>query len=71
MTTTVSFEGKQYLLLKGASEYILGACDKIHYWDTDEIVNLNENIKQEISENIHGFAKQTLRTLCVGYKVLN
>lgn len=56
------------MLLKGASEYILNACEKIHYWDTDKIETLDAGVKKEIHANIKSMAKDTLRTLCMGYK---
>lgn len=55
-------------MIKGASEYILGSCNNIHYWDTDEVTTLGEDVKKEIEASILDFAKQTLRTLCMGYK---
>lgn len=68
MTTEAVLNGTSYLFVKGASEYILDSCDKIHYWDTDEVSNLTEDVKKEIKDNIHLFATKTLRTLCMGYK---
>ncbi len=57
MSTQIIYKGEQILLIKGASEYILAACDKIHYWDNDEVTNLSEAVKKEITTNIHDFAK--------------
>jgi magnesium-transporting ATPase (P-type) len=68
MTSEVVLDGKSYIFIKGASEYILDSCDRIHFWDTDEVTNLTEDIKKEIRDNIHLFATKTLRTLCMAYK---
>lgn len=68
MTSEVNYDGKSYIFIKGASEYILDSCDRIHFWDTDEVTSLTEDIKKEIRDNIHLFATKTLRTLCMGYK---
>jgi len=56
------------LLLKGASEIVLGCCSKIHYWEGDQVTDLSDSIKKDINVAIKGMAKKTLRTLCFGYK---
>jgi len=36
-------DGKGHvLLIKGASEIVLGCCSDIHYWDGDQVVPLSE-----------------------------
>lgn len=68
MTTQVLYRGENYLLIKGASEYILTSCSHIHYWDTNEIVPKDLNLEGVIKDAIHSMAKRTLRTLCLAYK---
>jgi len=38
MSTMVTYNGEKILLIKGASEYILGACENVHMWKDDQIV---------------------------------
>ena len=71
MSTQINYKGEDFLLIKGASEYILGSCSSIHYWDTDEIASMTEALKAEIKGAIHGMAKKTLRTLCLAYKKID
>ena len=53
--------------LKGASEIILGRCDK--YVNEDgRVVNLDDNKIEELKACIHSFADGALRTLCLAYK---
>lgn len=68
MTTMVDYNGEKILLIKGASEYILGSCDNLHVWATDQTVPMDGGLQEEIKEAIHGMAKDTLRTLCLAYK---
>jgi len=64
-----------YLLIKGASEIILDCCNKIHYWDQGDseadgaVKPLTPEVKTEIIHAIEGMARETLRTLCLAYKV--
>jgi magnesium-transporting ATPase (P-type) len=59
MTTQVKDlgDGKgSILLLKGASEIVMGCCDKFHNLDGDVITNLDEAKKTEIKAAIKGMA---------------
>ena len=71
MTTQVNYKGEKYLLIKGASEYILNSCKHIHFWHNDDIGPMNEGVKLEIKQAIHKMAKDTLRTLCIAYKTID
>jgi Ca2+ transporting ATPase len=71
MSTEINYKGEKILLIKGASEYIMGSCSHIHYWDTDEILPMTEDLKTQIKDAIHGMAKKTLRTLCLAYKKID
>lgn len=59
---------ESYLLLKGASEYIVKACKDCIYWDTDEIVEMNAELEKNIYNEINLMAQDTLRTICLAYK---
>ncbi|KAL8095357.1 putative calcium-transporting ATPase 11, plasma membrane-type [Apium graveolens] len=51
---------------KGASEIILGMCDKI-IDSNGETVDLSEELVQNITDVINGFACDALRTLCLAF----
>lgn len=42
--------------MKGASEYILKASDKIHFLKENRIENLNESGKKEVEDAINNMA---------------
>ncbi|XP_058217659.1 calcium-transporting ATPase 1-like [Rhododendron vialii] len=52
---------------KGASEIILGACDKVMDLN-GEVVLLNEVSTNHLKDTIELFANEALRTLCLAYK---
>ncbi|XP_004303081.1 PREDICTED: calcium-transporting ATPase 4, plasma membrane-type-like [Fragaria vesca subsp. vesca] len=52
---------------KGASEIVLGMCDKVVNTD-GEALPLSEEQRNKISDVINGFACEALRTLCVAFK---
>ncbi|KAF4361082.1 hypothetical protein F8388_016891 [Cannabis sativa] len=52
---------------KGASEIVLGVCDKV-LKSNGEVVSLSEEQRSNISNVINGFACEALRTLCLGFK---
>ncbi|XP_024182554.1 calcium-transporting ATPase 4, plasma membrane-type [Rosa chinensis] len=52
---------------KGASEIILGMCDKVVNTD-GEAMPLSEEQRKKISDVINGFACEALRTLCIAFK---
>ncbi len=45
------------LHMKGASEIILGFCNKILWWDTNEVVDLTPEIKAQVEASINTMAK--------------
>ncbi|XP_011091788.1 calcium-transporting ATPase 4, plasma membrane-type isoform X1 [Sesamum indicum] len=53
--------------LKGASEVILGLCDKIVGKDGDS-VPMSEEQRRHITNVINGFACEALRTICLAFK---
>ncbi len=70
MSTMVNTAKGSCLLIKGASEYILGACEKIQYWDDNTIKDMTPELVKEIKNNITIFARKTLRTLVLAFKYL-
>ncbi|RDX68387.1 putative calcium-transporting ATPase 11, plasma membrane-type, partial [Mucuna pruriens] len=52
---------------KGASEIVLKMCDEVVNAD-GEVVHLNEQQRNSITEVINGFASEALRTLCIAFK---
>lgn len=73
MSTTVKNQssGREIMLIKGASEMILAACNKVHYWDNDAVVNITEPIRANMQVAIEGMASDMLRTLTLAYKELD
>ncbi len=54
--------------MKGASEIILGFCSKIHFWETNEVVDLTPEIRANVEVAIKTMAKASLRTITCAYK---
>ncbi|GJU59752.1 calcium-transporting ATPase 1-like protein [Tanacetum coccineum] len=52
---------------KGASEIILGACDKVLN-ASGEVVPLDEKLNNQLKDTIEVLANEALRTLCLCYK---
>jgi Ca2+-transporting ATPase len=70
MSTVVKESSELILYCKGASEIVLGLCDRELNLKGEE-VNLTEDRKKEIMTNtIEAMAKAGLRTLAFGYKML-
>ncbi|KAL2461183.1 Calcium-transporting ATPase 4 [Abeliophyllum distichum] len=59
--------GRLRAFVKGASEIILGMCDKIVGKD-GESVSLSDEQRKNIANVIDGFACEALRTLCLAFK---
>jgi magnesium-transporting ATPase (P-type) len=68
MSTVIELDGKQIILLKGASEIVLESCDKLILSSTGEIKNITPDVLQEMKDSIVSMAKKSLRTLCFAYK---
>lgn len=55
------------LHVKGASEIVKNCCS--HYLDVDgNVKEMRDEIKGNLDNIIHGYAKQALRTICLAYK---
>ncbi|KAK7263937.1 hypothetical protein RJT34_31536 [Clitoria ternatea] len=58
--------GKFRAFCKGASEIVLKMCDKVVSSD-GEVIQLNDQQRNSITEVINGFASEALRTLCIAF----
>jgi Ca2+-transporting ATPase len=68
MSVLVSLpDGKTRAFCKGASEIVLGMCDKI-LESNGETVEMSEERTKHLTGVITGFACEALRTLCLAYK---
>lgn len=57
------------LHIKGASEIVMGCCS--HYLDADgQIREITDEVKGNLENVIHNYARQALRTICLAYKDL-
>lgn len=72
MSTVIKTEnGKGYIFIKGASEYILQISDKMLDLQTGNIVMKNFELEKDINDAIENMAKQALRTIGLAYKEVN
>lgn len=60
-------DGKQLMLIKGASELILETCDSLIDMKSGKISKIGQAEKEEIKVNIEKFASMSLRTIGIGY----
>ena len=72
MSTIVELpDGKTYVFLKGASEFVLDLCDQIIDFKSSQINPKTPTQHSEIEKTIQGMASNALRTIGVCYKVLD
>ena len=69
MSVRVKKEGNEYIFTKGAPDQILEVCTKA--LRGDEIVEFNEDEKQEVAQQIDEFSEEALRVLAFAYKELD
>ena len=62
--------GGKRMHLKGASEYVVGACNQIHLMNEDKIVPISNEIRSQIDQAIAEMANNALRTIGIGYKAI-
>lgn len=60
-------DGKQLMLIKGASELILESCDSLIDMKTGKVSKIGKAESEEIKANIEKFATMSLRTIGIGY----
>ena len=68
---TRTSDGRQRLVVKGASELVLEACSSFHMFSSNEVVPMDDTMKTACMEAIDSMAKEALRTLVFAYKDLN
>lgn len=71
MSTTVEIEGKTYVFLKGASEFVLDLCDQIIDFKSGQILPKTPNTHGDIEKMIQKMASNALRTIGVCYKIID
>lgn len=67
---TRTSDGRQRLVVKGASELVLDACSAFHKF-SNEVVPMDDSMKTACLQAIDAMAKEALRTLVFAYKDLN
>lgn len=68
MSTIHEYEGKKIVLTKGAPEVVFGFCTKIMIHG--EVVDLTEELKTEVRDNLEHMQSQALRTLAVATRYI-
>lgn len=61
-------DGKHYVFIKGASEYIMQISDRILELETNKDRKLDSDVKNDITEAIDRMANKALRTIGLAYK---
>ncbi|KAL4441620.1 hypothetical protein ABPG74_021552 [Tetrahymena malaccensis] len=70
MSTVINSDGKRILLVKGASELVLAACNKFISKKNEEIRKIDEEQLQTMKNAIKSMADNALRTIVLAYKEL-
>jgi Ca2+ transporting ATPase len=70
MSMLLNVNGKNRLVVKGASEMVLSCCSKFHK-TSGEIVSLDNGLMSNVEKAIEDMAKQALRTIVIAYKDCN
>lgn len=60
-------DGRELMLIKGASELILESCENLLNLENGEIIKIDQAVKEEISNAITSFAQKSLRTIGIAY----
>jgi Ca2+ transporting ATPase len=68
MSTVVDFNGKTYVFIKGASEYILELSDSLLNLKDNKTQKIDKGVKTNIEAAIESMAKKALRTIGVAFK---
>ena len=68
MSTVVEIDGKTYVFLKGASEFVLELSDQIIDFQTNQILPKTPMVHNEVEKTIQKMASNALRTIGVCYK---
>ena len=70
MTTVIERTDKKGLrvVMKGATERVVGCCNKIMNFETKQVEDMSEDTKTSIGKAIEDMANNALRTLALCYK---
>ncbi len=71
MSTLIRDNGKNIFLVKGASEIVFKGCQKILDLRSGQEVPIDGHLRKEVDQAILSFAKQSLRTIGLAYKIVN
>jgi magnesium-transporting ATPase (P-type) len=68
MSVVLTRNSENYLFVKGASEMVLGCCNKWYDMRSNRIEGISESVKVKMEETIKKMAESSLRTLCLAYR---
>lgn len=69
MSTIIKMDnGKHYVFMKGASEYMIDVSDTFLDFDTGKVMPINYEIKKDMNDAVLTMATQALRTIGLVYK---
>ena len=72
MSTIVKMDnGKHFIFMKGASEYMIEVCDEFLEFDTGNVLKMNYDLKNELEASVTAMATQALRTIGLCYKEID
>lgn len=72
MSTIIKMEnGKHYVFMKGASEYMIEVSQSFLELDTGKILQMNYDLKNELNNSINTMATNALRTIGLVYKEID
>lgn len=72
MSTIIEMpDGKHIAFVKGASEYIIATADNFHNLETNQIIPITFEMRQQMEKAIESFANRALRTIGIAYKVVD
>ena len=67
-TVIIDSDRRKLFLMKGASEHITKACDKVMNAKTGEVHQITAEIKKKLDDAITRYAEQSLRTIGLAFK---
>lgn len=72
MSTVIKLDdGRHFVFMKGASEYMIDISDTFLEFDTGKVIPVNYEIKKDLNDAILSMATQSLRTIGLVYKELD
>jgi magnesium-transporting ATPase (P-type) len=71
MSVLLKSGSENYLFVKGASEMVLGCCNKWYDMKNNRVESITESLKGKMEENIKKMAESSLRTLCLAYRKIS